>query len=384
MSRLAALFAAIALAFAPPAQAQPQAQAAVAHSVAFEFLAERQILFPITINGLPAEAWLDSGASATVVDAAFAKQIGLQLGETVPARGVSGNVLGVRMADAKVQIGDVALPVRRVAVMDLSDVASVVPRPVQVILGREVFQGAVVEIDFAGRRIAFTPRDEFRPPRARPLPLRRSGNLRSFPARIEGVRTDAILDLGNSGALLLDRGFVERHRLLRGRPSSTQLSVGADGARESLIASFDRVQVAGVTFNGVSAVATEGLASHAPANIGLEILSRFRVAVDFAGDRLWLQPIPGAAERPFRKNRAGLSIAAGYDHVRVTHVARGSPAEAAGWNVGEQIVAVDGHKADRAYAGSELARWIYGPAGQAVQLTLANGQTRTLTLADYF
>ncbi|HEY8573655.1 aspartyl protease family protein [Phenylobacterium sp.] len=388
MRRFAALFAVLALALAPaPASAQvraPTVAPAKAHTVAFEFLAERQILFPITINGHRAEAWLDSGASATIVDAAFARQIGLPLGQTVTAQGVAGTVTGVRLSQAQVKIGDVGLPVRRVAVMDLSDVAAVVPRPVQVILGREAFQDAVVDIDFGSREISFTPRAEFRPPRQRPLRLRPSGALRSFPISIEGLKTEAILDLGNSGALLLDRDFAERQGLLRTRPTSTQLSVGADGARESLIASFDRVSVGGVRFDRVVGVATRGLATHAPANVGLEILSRFEVTIDFPGERLWLRPIPGAAERPFRKNRAGLSVAPAMDHIRVTHVAAGSPAQAAGWRVGDRIVAVNGQKADRTYAGSELSRWIYGPAGQTAELTLDDGSRRTLKLADYF
>lgn len=386
MRRLAALLATFALAFAPaaPGQARPQAQAAAGHTVHFDFLLDRQILFPITINGLPAEAWLDSGASATVVDAAFARQIGLQLGETVTARGVAGQVMGVRLARAELRIGDVTIPAQRVAVMDLSAVARVVPRPIQVILGREVFQDVVVQIDFAARQIAFTPHHGFRPPRVRALPLRASGGLRSFPVRIGGVRTDAILDLGNSGALLLDRSFADRHHLLSGRRTSTQLSVGADGPRESLIASFDRVQVGGVNFDGVSGVATQGLISHAPANVGLEILSRFKVTLDFAGDRLWLEPIRGAAQLPFRKNRAGLAVAASGDGIRVTHVAPGGPAEAAGWKVGEEILAVDGRPVGQGYAGAELSGWIYGPAGQAVGLTLADGTRRVLVLADYF
>src|SRR6185369_1047722 len=96
---------------------------------------DKQILFPITINGRPAEAWLDSGSSATVVDAAFAKTLGLMPeGSAIRARGVSGAVGGVRLATAVLDIGGQPIPGRRVAVMDLSPVTRVVPRPVQVIL----------------------------------------------------------------------------------------------------------------------------------------------------------------------------------------------------------------------------------------------------------
>ncbi|MCR5878200.1 retropepsin-like aspartic protease [Phenylobacterium sp. J367] len=316
---------------AQAAQAPTPAQATVAHSTYFDFLQERQVLFPMRINGRLVEAWLDSGASSTVVDARVAASLGLPLGEVVRAQGVAGRVDGVRLARADLQLGDLALPGRAVAVMDLDVLAEVVPRPVQVILGRDVFDSAVLDIDFRTREIAFLARHDFRPPPVDPLPLTTAGNLRAFPIRIGGVATPAILDLGNSGALLIDRDFADANRLLDGRAVSTQLSVGVDGPRESAVASVDKVEIGGVSFDDVPTVATVGLVARAPANVGLALLSRFHVTVDFAGDRLWLQPYPGSEEAPFRKNRAGLSVVAEGDRLRVTHVARGSPAEAAGW-----------------------------------------------------
>jgi len=380
--RFAALFAAALLAFAPAA-AHALATLAAPHTVEFELVQDRQILFPITVNGVETEAWLDSGSSTTVVDAAFARQIGLQLGDEIKAAGVAGPIANVRLSQAELKIGDVAVPARQVAVMDLSPVSSVTPRPIHVILGREVFQLAVLQIDFQRRQIAFLPRSEFTAPDPRPIPLHRSGPLRSFPVAVGGVTTDAILDLGNSGSLLLDRGFAERRGLLKGRRTSTQLSVGADGAREALILSLDNVWVGGTRFQGVPAVATQ-LTTQAPANVGLEILKRFRVTIDFAGDRLWLEPQEATLTAPFRKNRAGISVLQDKGRVRISHVAPGSPAEAAGWRVGEEFTAVDGQRVDAGYRASPLAQWTHRPAGTMVRLTMADGSERALILADYF
>jgi predicted aspartyl protease len=363
--------------------AQEAPRATVAHATRFEFLQDRQILFPIVINGQPAEAWLDSGASSSVVDAAFAARLGLELGREVRAQGVSAGVEGVRLARVDFRLGDLALPARDVAVMDLAALARVAPRPVQVILGRDVFDAAVIDVDFAAREISFLARHDFRPPGVRPLPLTAAGNLRSFPIRVEGKGVAAILDLGNSGGLLVDRAWAEGRGLLDRRRISTQLSVGVDGPREGLVASFDRVAVGGVTFDDVPASITADLAAQTPVNVGLSVLSRFHVTIDFQQDRLWLQPYPGAARAPFRKNRAGLSVIAEADHLRVTHVARGSPAAAAGWRVGEVIAAVDGQPITRAYAESELFQWANGPPGRVVVLTVA-GARRQLELADYY
>src|SRR4051812_14338114 len=96
MSRvLAVLAATLSLMAAPAVSAAPED---AGRTVAFEFPQDKQILFPITINGRPAEAWLDSGSSATVVDAAFAETLGLTLEGGIRARGVAGAVGGVRLA----------------------------------------------------------------------------------------------------------------------------------------------------------------------------------------------------------------------------------------------------------------------------------------------
>src|SRR5258708_4071826 len=222
MRRSVLIFFAVTL-FAPAgaARAQDRAQApaqVAAHAMAFQFVLERQIVFPIVIDGKPAEAWLDSGASATVVDAAFARQIGLELGAPIKAHGVAGEVADGRLAKAGLIAGDLAMPDRRVVVVD---------------------------IEFQGGRITLTPRDGFVPPPGAPLPLTPSGDLRSVPIKVGGVEMAAILDLGNAGGLLIDAAFAEHYGLLEGRRASTTLGVGADGAREEGQTTLHLLEVGG-------------------------------------------------------------------------------------------------------------------------------------------
>ncbi|HZZ70394.1 MAG TPA: retropepsin-like aspartic protease, partial [Phenylobacterium sp.] len=164
-----------------------RAAGAPVQTLDFAFVHDRQILFPITVNGQPAEAWLDSGAGASVLDAAFARQLGVTLGGGIQAHGVAGGVAGVHRACVDLQAGDLTMSGRRVAVIDLSAVARIVPRPVQVLLGRDVFDQAVVDIDFQACKLSLIPRAGFVPPPGRPVSLRPSGDLRSLPIAIDGV-----------------------------------------------------------------------------------------------------------------------------------------------------------------------------------------------------
>ena len=66
------------------------------------------------------------------------------------------------------------------------------------------------------------------------------------------------------------------------------------------------------------------------------------------------------------------------------HVAANSPAEKAGWAVGDRIVAVNGHSIDANYTRGELWQVRSRPAGTLVKLTMASGDVRELRLADYY
>jgi len=368
---------------APRAISAPPAAAAVA-PIAFDFVHDQQILFPTTINGHRAEAWLDSGASATVVDAAFARQIGLPPGVPVAANGVSGRISGAYMTLVQMATGGAAPTPRAAVVMDMAAVAAAVDRPVQVILGRDVFDASVVDIDFAGRQLRLIPREAFQPPAAPPLPLKPSGTLHSIPILVEGRPMEAVVDLGHAGALMIDRKTADRLGLAPGAHASTEIGVGADGPREHVVASLGPVQVAGLNLRGVPTTFVDQLSSRAPANVGLQILSRFEVILDFKGERAWLLPNRNVAEAGFRKNRSGLAANRAGNHLSVVHVAPGSPAAAAGWKVGEAIAAIDGEAIGPGYGASGAWGFSYRPAGSTVRFTMADGTRRSLTLGDYY
>jgi hypothetical protein len=94
--------------------------------------------------------------------------------------------------------------------------------------------------------------------------------------------------------------------------------------------------------------------------------------------------VPNKLAQPFVKDRSGLAGLPSVDRLKVLFVAPGSPAEKGGWKEGAEVIAVDGHKIDAKYSGSELSHWSKQPPGTVVTLTLADGKTRQLILADYY
>ncbi|MBC6982311.1 aspartyl protease family protein [Caulobacter sp. 17J80-11] len=359
--------------------------------VDFDFFNGNRIYIPAAVNGTPVQVLLDSGAEATVLDKRFAEKLGLKTVGELPAEGTGGSSTAALATGVDVVIGDMTLKNLTVAIIDLSEVEKRIGRPMPVILGKEAFNQLAVDIDFASHRIAFhDPAKLVPPPGAVAVPVKEVGGLRAVEVSVEG-RPPVLLDfdIGNGSPLLLYSSFWEPQKLMDGRPASKALAGAIGGAREQGMVTVKSLSFGGVEFRDIPTVlSTPGAAAvdsdRTFGNLGLPVISRFRLITDYPKDTLYLVPQADAAALPFPKDRSGLQIVAQGDRLKVLYVAPGSPGQAAGWKAGEEITAVDGHTIGADYNGSELSKWRNGEAGRTVDLTMVDGTKRKLTLKTYF
>lgn len=349
----------------------------------FEWEQGQPILIPITVNGHPTRAVVDSGASASIVDLAFANRVGASLGRTGRAIGISGQV-PARQAQARIDLAGNPLHIRLLAALDLSGLTRDPSRPVQVILGKDLFDDRVVDLDFATRLMTLSPRRSFVAPGGSPLTLVSLDHLPSIPINLGDVVVPAVVDLGNAGSVVVDGAFAERYRLFAGRRHASVRIVGADGPRDGTVSTLAQIALGGAEFHDVPAISVAKLSGTVPVFLSLDLLSRFHIAIDFGGKRLWLRPYPDATEKPFMKDRGGMSLQAKGDLLVVSFVSEPSPASAGGWRVGDMIVAINGQSAAALTPSSPLAHWAFGPAGERIVFSMADGSKRTIILADYF
>lgn len=354
--------------------------------IAFDFFAERRIYLPVVVNGQDVEALLDSGAETTVIDRAFAGRLGLRPEGTVSAEGTGGETTVGVAGGVSVRLGDATLSGITAAIMDLSGLASRLGRPLPVILGKELLNEAVVDIDFAARRLEVHAPDRYAPPaNALETPALSVGGVRTVPVSLEGRSpVQATFDLGNGSPLIVYPAYAARESLLTDRPASLSLGGGVGGVRIQPIATLDRLGFGGVGFEGVPATfPAAGTAvfdtDQVAANVGLPLISRFRLITDFPRNRIFLIPRPDA-RGPFDRDRAGLRTRLEGGQWVVEFVAPGSPAEAGGWKVGDMIALLN----DRPVAELPANQWTGGPEGAVISLTLADGSRRELTLRSYF
>lgn len=355
--------------------------------LAFDFYLGSRIYIPATVNGQATHVLLDSGAEATVLDKTWARKMGIKPSASVVAVGTGGRQEAQLASGVTVRIGALELKNLTVALIDLRRVEKLIGRPLPVILGKEVFNELVVDVDFEGKTIAFHDPQVFQAPAgAVETPVVMANGIRSVPVSVEGgapVQFD--FDLGNGGPLIVYSAYWKAHGLLDdGRGKSKTLSGAVGGLREQQVATVRKLTFGGATFSDIPTVFTDDRGESAESNrtfgnIGLPILSRFRIYADFSHDRLFLQPTAAVAD-PFPKDLSGLRVQPGAEQAQVLMVAPGSPAEAAGIKAGEVIVAVDGVPLKQAGLAALQAK----PAGATLTVTTKAGKTYSLTLKAYY
>jgi hypothetical protein len=338
------------------------------------------------------EILLDSGAGNTVVSSTFAAELGLSTAGTLVLDGGVGEQPASFVRGVDIEIGPLRVSNLTVLVTDLQDIERTLVRPVPIVLGKELFNGIVVDIDYPGSRIAFHTPDAFTPDAsARSLQLLAAeSGLKLIEVSIEGLPPVPFgLDTGSGSTVTIFKTYTEERRLLETRlPRSQKLARGVGGASTMTLATLSSLSLAGYELRDVPAEFYDQEAGgfntrRAAGNLGADILNRFRVMLDYGRDRVYLMPGPHWDRTPFRKNRVGIQATYRGTFLETIFVLPGSPAEAAGWTIDERIVAID----HTPITHNDLATsndWTCGPAGSTIVLTDGSGHDRTLTLANFY
>lgn len=375
-----------------PAIAQGQRPSAAfradAQAIPFELFRGTRIFFRGTINGRPVSIMLDSGASSTVISKRYADTVGLAGTRSMTVRGIGGTERASVAPNVRISAGALTINGLSAIIIDIAETEAQIGRPIDVILGMEAFRAGIVDVDFSARMIRFAPAQGFEPPpHAVAVPIRQGSGRRTIPISVNGGPAIAAdLDIGNGGALLLSHAAWQGQRGIAALPSVLSSAGGVGGRVPKRLVTLPTVSVAGQTFRNVPTllnVSADDL-PETGANVGIELLQRFRLLFHYGRSTLYLVPDPAAVARPLRKNRHGMRLRLAGDRLRIEEVMAGSPAAAAGLQVGQEIVAVNGRAVDRRFWFRDDAQFDAMPAGTGVTLTRGDGRVVPLTLRDFF
>jgi hypothetical protein len=366
----------------PTVAAVPGASA----EIPFELFRGSRMVLQGSVNGVETPMLLDSGAGVTTLDDDFAKKIGLEEGMPITAQGTGGSEQGRLVQDVTIQAGNLRLAGVSVLVLDLEKIEKAIGRPLPAILGREVFVNSVIGIDFDRQLMTLSPSKGFTAPAgATEVKLRRDSTLHYLPVSIDGLSpVEAALDLGNGGALSISKEYFDANPRLADLPYAVGLGGGVGGLHEDRRATVPTVTVAGFTLPGVPAdfrsVPKGPYAGRA--NAGIQLFKPFHLTLDLGHDRLWLKRTSKPLDFP--KDRAGMFVLLEDDHFNVLHVSPGSPADKAGLKKGDKLTTIGSERVGAGFYASKEANWTKEPAGTQVSITKSDGQTVSMTLADYY
>jgi hypothetical protein len=251
-----------------------------------------QIEVHVTVNGAPATFVLDTGSEYSVVSTRLATSLSLHT-EHRGARDFADAVtLGV---------GPLTLADERVMVMPF-DTFHARGREIDGLLGFDLFERCAVKIDWRAKRLTLWARGGFAPPpTAVPVPIAFSGRLPVIAATIQigparRLPVRLMVDTGASQSVMLRHPFADANALFALAAGERSAPSLADGTRRLVAIPVEGLAVGALTFDHPEVLAfTEPIGSAASTDtdglIGNTLLSRYTLYVDYAGKRLYFEPL---------------------------------------------------------------------------------------------
>ncbi len=268
--------------------------------------------------------------------------------------------------------------------------------PIDGILGADVFGRFVVTIDYQKQRIVLHDPAQFESPEGKkntttlPLEINKgkpylSTMLRLDPNDSTLISTKLLLDTGASLSLLLHRREGDRARIrLPAQTIKTSIGRGLGGNLEGIVGRIPSLQLSKdvaltdllVSFQDVPDSLYGNFMNDRDGILGNQIWHRFRVTIDYARGKLFLQP-----NRLFKEkmtfDRSGLVISASGKNLHtliVQYVVANSPAAEAGIRPGDVITRI-GWWSTVFYSLERLQQKLSGSVGRIIKMQVwRNGQ----------
>lgn len=261
--------------------------------------------------------------------------------------------------------------------------------PVDGMIGFELFRRFAVRIDYGRKTMTATDFAHFDPKDAgTPVPFVFYDHLPFVQGRIDGMPARFDIDTGSRTELDITSPFVEKEKLRNRYPKgvSTIVGWGAGGSSRSYVVRVPSIEIGSIKLHDVVGGLSEakgGSISDAnfEGNIGSGLLKRFDVTFDYARQMMYLKQLDPPPADAGEFDRSGLWINAEDDGYKVTGIAAGSPATAAGLIEGDVILSMDGQPAETVRLSDARDMLKTRPPGSTLAIVYRrNGVEHTTTL----
>jgi hypothetical protein len=297
----------------------------------------------VNINGKERLWCLDTGASMTVIDSAFARSLGLELEGNIEGAG-AGKAVNAQFTELPpYSLEGIRFDSQRAASINIAKLFHKIDLDVYGILGYDFLSRFVVKVDYAKELISFYDPDKFEYQGSGVVleaPL--DGNIVTAPMTVDDQYSGQWrLDLG-AGSINFHYPFAAENGFLD-RSGVEQIGMGAGGESKEKAVRFESIEFAGYKIDrplidipagkGVGAFASEEYVG----NIGNDLLQHFVIYIDYKNQKLIVEKGDNF-NHDFPEDKSGLQIFKNEnDEYTVRFCAPGTPSEKAGFKQGDII-----------------------------------------------
>ncbi|WP_409020176.1 aspartyl protease family protein [Brevundimonas vesicularis] len=246
----------------------------------------------IKIGGRAVTALVDTGAQYSVIDRDLVTELGLGQGFDMPlvAYGVGGQPQAGRGVTLDLTVGQLHVPQLRTAILDLGPLATEAGLGAQVVLGQDLFNAAILELDMERQRLRLVDPETWIPTAGhQPVEVSRKGTALTTEVSLEGAVIEAVIDTGFSALIALSEGTATTAGLLDGREERSGASIVLGG-----VARARMIQAQTMTFDQalwrevqVHVFADSPLPNYPQALLGMAAFAGRQVALDLGRGRLY-------------------------------------------------------------------------------------------------
>jgi len=259
----------------------------------------------------------------------------------------------------------------------------------QGMIGFEVFRRFVTTFDYGAQTLTLTEPARFSPAEAgRPVPFKFYDHNVQVTGTVDGIPGRFNIDTGSRSEITLTKPFVDKYQWRASHPHGA-LAIdgwGVGGPSRSYVVRGSELTLGDVRQeNVINSLSLQDKGAFSDANfegnIGSGFMKRFIVTFDYGKQIMYLKPRPAPVADSGVYDRSGMWINAGEQAFEVVDVTPGGPAAAAGLQVGDRIVAVDGAPVASAGLPDFRKRLRTEAAGSTVKVSVLSGaQKRDLQI----
>ena len=255
------------------------------------------------------------------------------------------------------KVNGITVPFEQVLVVHIGPMSAYVGRPVHGLLGYDFINRYVLEIDYASQKLHLhDPQTYHYTGNGEIIPLTIRNQLPHIRAWLKMpdqriLAADLIVDTGASNTLLLSTSFVQAQALLTAEfVTVADLVAGAGGPSPGVAGRIAELGFGAVRIKRppvyFSSSREDTLADLLGADgvLGAEVLRRYKLILDYANERMILEPNQSIDE-PNDEAVAGLVLkaeGADFSIIKIAAVAEESPAAQAGLFAEDQLLEIDG------------------------------------------